>query len=246
MADAPGEQEVLQALLHDTRAVLLDFDGPVTALFGGASTAPAARRIKDAVRRIWGSLDADVEECDDSHGLLRRLRDMYDRPCPAPRSDTALKLAEAMVTRYEYEAVASARPTPLLADLVRALRGLGLPLVIVSNNADGPVREFLGRPGLPARFETVVGRDPRELRHLKPDPYPVDLAVRRLALPPSSCLLVGDQLTDLEAARSAGVRFLGFTHEEDRAARMRRHGADWVISSYAPLIDAARTCAATD
>ncbi|MGW1165403.1 hypothetical protein [Streptomyces sp. NPDC002550] len=66
------------------RAVLLDFDGPVTDLFGDESTAPVAHEIKDVVRGIWGGLDRDVEECDDSHGILRLLGNMSDRPAAHP------------------------------------------------------------------------------------------------------------------------------------------------------------------
>ncbi|MGW2417712.1 hypothetical protein ACWC0C_00390 [Streptomyces sp. NPDC001709] len=81
------ERVALRRLLLGAHAVLLDFDGPVTDLFGDESTAPVAHEIKDVVRGIWGDLDRDVEECDDSHGILRHLRNMSDRPAahPPPR-----------------------------------------------------------------------------------------------------------------------------------------------------------------
>ncbi|AWW38877.1 hypothetical protein ADL00_20880 [Streptomyces sp. AS58] len=233
------EQEVLQGLLADARAVLLDFDGPVTRLFGGAPTAHIAERIKGVVRREWGPLDPDVEECEDSHRILLRIRDMYDRPASAPRSPAPLKHADRIVTDYEYEAVVRAEPVPHFDRLVEALLGLRLALVIVSNNADGPVWEFLKRQGLQSKFEAVLGRDSSELRHMKPHPYAVRRAVEHLAIGAGECLLVGDQLTDLAAARAAGTRFLGHTWREHRAIRMREDGADWVVSSHLPVIDAA-------
>ncbi|GAA3139199.1 HAD family hydrolase [Streptomyces echinatus] len=243
MGSAVDQRAALQRLLADVRAVLLDFDGPVTDLFGDESTAPVARKIKTTVRALWGTLDADVQECDDSHGILRRLRDMYDRPAPGPRDPRALVAAEAIVTDYEYEAVKSAVPAPRVGRLIDALFDRKLPLVIVSNNADGPIWEFLKGERLQrqAKIDFVVGRDPFELRHMKPDPDPVYRAMEHLGLPGGSCLLVGDQLTDLEAARAAGALFLGYTQSPERAAEMLDLGADCVVSSHEPLIEAVKS-----
>ncbi|MGW2821540.1 HAD family hydrolase [Streptomyces sp. NPDC001443] len=239
MGDVLDRHETLQELLRRTRAVLFDFDGPVTKLFGDTSTAPVADRIKKMARAEWGPLDDDVEECDDSHDILRHLRDMYDRPSALPRDHRVLERAEAMVTECENEAVKKAEPVPCFEDLVPALRRLNHRLAVVSNNSDGPVWEFLKGVNLQSEFVTVVGRDPLELRHMKPDPYCVTQAVAHLRLPPSSCLLIGDQLTDLEAARRAGTRFLGYTGSESRAAEMRARGGSWVVRSHEPLLDAA-------
>ncbi|PAZ13253.1 HAD family hydrolase [Streptomyces sp. SA15] len=239
MGEAHDEQEALRRLLGRTQAVLLDFDGPVTALFKGTSTAHVADEIKDAVREMWGALDQDVEDCDDSHDLLQRVRDMYDRPRAAPRTGEALERAERIVTHHEFVAVKSARPVPHFAGLVKALQGLGMHLAIVSNNADGPILEFLKSLGLRSKFEAVAGRDPHDPRHMKPHPDSVNRAVEHLGLDPSDCLFVGDQLTDLEASLRAGTLFLGYTRSKKRAAEMRRRGADWVVSSHKPLISAA-------
>lgn len=240
MGDALDARGALRGLLEKADAVLLDFDGPVCDLFGEASTAPIAREIKDAVRSVWGpDLDQSVEDCDDSHGILRRVRDMYDQPSPVPRSRRALELAEEIVARYEDAAVDSARPAPDVARLVRALRRVDMRLAIVSNNAPGPVESYLERLGLRWEFAAVIGRDPHEPRHMKPDPDPVDRAVKSLGLPPSACILIGDQITDLEAAQAAGTRFIGYTQSQERAAEMRRRGAHEVVPSHEPLITAA-------
>ncbi|MGW1724801.1 HAD family hydrolase [Streptomyces sp. NPDC002306] len=234
------EQKTLRKLLREADAVLLDFDGPVTDLFGDTSTAPIAHEIKEMARAEWGALDDDVEACEDSHGILRHLRDMYDRPSTLPRDRRTLEQADAIVTRHEYDAAKSALAVPLFVELIDVLCELRLPLAIVSNNSDGPVWEFLKGMGLQSKFETVAGRDPHEFRHMKPDPYCVNQAVTHLRLPPSSCLLIGDQLTDLEAAHTAGTRFLGYTRSERRATEMRNRGGSWVVRSYAPLVDAAK------
>ncbi|MFJ2263946.1 HAD family hydrolase [Streptomyces sp. NPDC087844] len=246
MSETPDEQEALRQLLVRSRAVLLDFDGPVTALFGNTPTAPVAHEIKDAVRGAWGTLDPDVENCEDSHHVLRRVRDMFERPALFPRDRAALEQAEAIVTRYEHVAVRSATPTPDLGELLDVLLDLGMRLMIVSNNSDGPIWEYLKRLGLQSKFDAVLGRDPHELRHMKPDPDSVNRAVNHLKLPASACLLVGDQLSDLKAAQAAGTRFIGYTRSVERTAEMRKHGADWVVPSHEPLIGAARQLSAVN
>ncbi|MFF4254849.1 HAD family hydrolase [Streptomyces sp. NPDC001663] len=236
MDDALDEQQALRRLLESTQAVLLDFDGPVTDLFKDISTEPIADEIKGVVRRLWGALDQDVDDSKDSHGILQRLRDMYDRPSPAPRGREALKLAEDIVTRHESAAVETAAPTPHVTRLVTALRQLPRRLAIVGNNAAAPVRRFLELQGLQKEFEAVLGRDPNELRHMKPDPDCLNRAVEHLGLAPSECLFIGDQLTDLQASLAAGTRFLGYDPTTKRAPEMRRLGAVWVVQSHEPLI----------
>ncbi|MGC9382537.1 HAD family hydrolase [Streptomyces sp. MH13] len=236
--EATGSQARLLRAVGSARVVLFDFDGPVCDLFGGAATADVAEHVKQAARQHWGTLDPSVEECHDSHGILRPLRDMYERSVPKP-SARPLELAEAAVTAREWEAVRTAPPTDRLHTLVGLLLDLGMRLAVVSNNAEEPILAWLGRLGLGPKFDGVFGRSPHDARLMKPHPDCVHRALRHLAVPASDCLLVGDQLTDLEAARSAGTGFLGLTRHAERARRMRQGGADAVVPSYLPVVRAA-------
>ncbi|MFF4346600.1 HAD family hydrolase [Streptomyces sp. NPDC001530] len=240
MADALDDREALRSLLDSTQAVLFDFDGPVCDLFAGRPTTCVADKIKAETRRAWGALDQDVEDCHDAHGVLRRLREAWDRPAPTSRSCQPLEWAEAAVTMHEYAAVTSAEPAAGVVGCVDLLLDLGRRLMIVSDTAEGPVREYLERAGLEAKFEAVRGRDPHDARRVKPDPDCLIRSLNHLGLPPDSCLFIGDQLTDLMAARSASIRFLGYARDEERATAMRRAGADGVVASHAPVMDAAR------
>ncbi|GHC31022.1 hydrolase [Streptomyces vinaceusdrappus] len=224
--------------LWSVRAVLFDFDGPVCDLFAGSTTTDVAEQIKRTARRHWGPLDPSVEECGDSHGVLGPLREMYERSARG-LSALPLELAEAAVTALERRAVRTAVPTPHLHALVDLLLAHGKRLVVVSNNAEGPIRDCLGRLGLEPKFDGVFGRSPHDARLMKPHPDCVHRALRHLALPSSDCLLVGDQLTDLDAARSAGTGFLGLTRAAERARQMAERGADAVVSSYLPVLRAA-------
>ncbi|MEU3896428.1 HAD family hydrolase [Streptomyces sp. NPDC045251] len=243
MGEATDGTAALAALLRPVRAVLFDFDGPVCDLFRGASTAAVAARIKANTRRYWNSLDPDVATCSDSHGILRLLRAMYERPTATARDPRPLALAEEVVAAQEMEAVPSAVPAPGFTALLDVLGDIGVRTAVVSNNAEAPIRDYLSRRGTHDRFEAVCGRDPEDARRMKPHPDCVLRALARLSLPAGACLLVGDQVTDLKAARRAGTRFLGFTGDDVRAKEMRHLGADAVVSSHLPLVEAARTLA---
>jgi len=231
----------LRELLLDAHAVLLDFDGPLCALFGGRSTADIATEIKAAVRAEGGTLTPEVEGCTDSHGILRCLSDMYGEEAQTSHPCAPLELADSIVTCHEYAAVNSAVPTALVEEMTSALLNRGKRLVIVSNNAEGPVWEYLKRRGLQSRFTAVCGRDTGKPHHMKPHPHSVLRALESLNnLAPAKALMVGDQLTDLHAAQAAQVPFLGFTQDPALRQRMVDEGADHVVASHAPVIEAVR------
>ncbi|WP_200306699.1 HAD family hydrolase [Streptomyces adelaidensis] len=229
----------LRTLLGETRAVLFDFDGPICDLFGGRSTAPIAQEIKAMARREWSVLDHVVEACEDSHGLLRILSEMLDRRGDSSLDPTALSTANDIVMRYEYDAVDSAVPAPGIHTLLDTLLGLGKRLVIVTNNAEGPVLRFLELHGMSGKFEVVCGRDPHEPRHMKPDPHLLHRALWSLGrMSPRDAVMVGDQLTDLQAARSAGVGFLGYSTDDEQSGNLSREGAHCVVHSHTQLVAA--------
>lgn len=230
----------LRRLVRDADAVLLDFDGPVCDLFGDVPTAHIAEEIKVMARLEWGALDRKVEDCDDSHGILQRLRDMLDGEAPAVRSRVPLGLANTIVTGHEYAAVNSAVQAPDVENLLDALLDLGKRLVIVSNNAEEPVWHYLKHAGL----EEVLRRPrPRSGRTTS------DEARSRRGAPRAERPGRAGSLPGPAGGRSAhrpaggqvaGVRFLGYTQDRKRLQQMKRNKADGVVSSHAPVIAAAR------
>ncbi|MGW7607013.1 HAD family hydrolase [Streptomyces sp. NPDC054766] len=236
-----SDEENLRRVLDDAEVVLLDFDGPVCDLFGRTPTAHIADEIKVVARNEWGALDRDVEDCDDSHGILHHLRNMLDGDAPVSRGRAPLVQANTILTRHEHAAVRSAVAAPYVDALLNVLHDLGKRLAIVSNNAEEPIRSYLEGKGLRSRFAAVCGRDPYEPHHMKPHPDVVHRALADLGCPkPSRALLVGDQLTDLRAARAAGVAFIGYTQDGKRRLRMAHEGAAAVVSSHTQLTSAAQ------
>ncbi len=121
-------------------------------------------------------------------------------------------LADRAVADYERDFAAQYRPAPFVGidHMLDRLRRSGLRLGLVTSNTAGNVAPALG-PAL-SRFEP----DARFYfdREAAPQPKSWWLAecVRRFGLTPDVCVYVGDQPADAQAARDAGLPFIGVTY----------------------------------
>ena len=79
----------------------------------------------------------------------------------------------------------------------------GLRWGIVTNKSTKLTRMVVKALGLEARTACVVCGDTTP--HLKPNPASLLYAAKELALAPQACVYLGDDLRDVQAARSAGM-----------------------------------------
>lgn len=229
VANAVPDRGLLQGLMARVTGIVLDFDGPMCLLFP-SGTAPQAEAIKQAVRADQGRIPLTMQGLRDSHAILQELR-----------QDTsgAAGMVADLVTEAEFRAVRTAQPTEYLHPLVARLAGQGTGLAIASNNDAGAIEDFLRRNDLIAPFRNrVFGRVSHALQKMKPDPYCVALACDSMGLAPRECLMVGDKISDLEAAQAAGTYFLGCTDDASEYDQMEKLGADAVVTSLAPVLNA--------
>jgi histidinol-phosphate phosphatase family protein len=110
------------------------------------------------------------------------------------------------------------RPVAGAAEALAALRRLGVPVGVVSNQS-GVARGLIGPADLSAvneRVEALLGpfdtwqvcvhRDEDGCGCRKPAPALIQAAARDLGVAPADCVMVGDIGADVQAARSAGAR----------------------------------------
>lgn len=124
------------------------------------------------------------------------------------------------------------RPNPEAAEVLRALRGMGVATSVATNTNRPLADRILEAQGLRTLLDAVSGAD--EAGAGKPDPAVVRLAAERAGARLEDCLFVGDSRFDEEAARRAPVPFVGF-----------RYGAGLRIGSLEALPGLARACART-
>lgn len=71
----------------------------------------------------------------------------------------------------------------------------------------------------------------------KPHPEPLRLALRKMELPPSACVYVGDAPQDVEMAQRAGVRAIGVLGPFPTEKRLRAACPEFLLSSIGELPD---------
>lgn len=113
------------------------------------------------------------------------------------------------------------------------LRGNGFKVGCVTNKAEAFTVPLLKDMGIYDKFDVVVSGDTTPKK--KPDPMPLLYAANQLGVKAEDCMMVGDSMHDVEAARNAGFQVAcvpyGYNHGQD----IREAGPDAVIDSLAEL-----------
>ena len=185
----PGSD--LDAIVSRTRHLLLDFDGPICSIFAGL---PAAT-IADRLRKLLGDhaqLPADIARTADPFEVFAYA---------ATLSEDLAARVEAEMTDLELAAVPTAAPTPYVHEVVTACQNSGRSVAVVSNNSARTVHAYLTRHGLDDRISLVIARTNHDPGLLKPSPHLITQAVDALDAEPGQCTLVGDSVTDVQAAQ---------------------------------------------
>jgi phosphoglycolate phosphatase len=215
----------LDTIISRTRHLLLDFDGPICSIFAGLPAATVADRL----RKLLG----DHAQLPDN---IARTPDPFEVFAYAATvsEDLAVRI-ETEMTDQELTAVATAVPTPYVHEVVTACQNSGRSVAIVSNNSDAAVHSYLARHGLDDRISLVVARTNHDPALLKPSPHLISQAVHALNVEPGECTLVGDSVTDIQAARLATVQSIGYANKPGKQERFKAAGAHAIIGSLADL-----------
>ena len=113
------------------------------------------------------------------------------------------------------------------------LRAAGYVLGSVTNKAAQFTVPLLKDLGIHDDFAVVVAGD--TLDKQKPDPAPLLYAAEHMGVKPGDCMMIGDSISDVKAARAAGFQIVcmpyGYNHGDD----IRDANPDAVIDSLAVL-----------
>ena len=228
-----GARRDLGALLRYARIILLDFDGPVCAVFAGAGDTTVATHLRtslDAAGYPTGGTD-DLGP----HSVLAYA---------ATLDQDAAHLVEGELAAAELDAIKTAAPTPGASDFLAACAETGRPVVMASNNNAEAITTYLDRHQLGQLVAHIEGRDPGDARRMKPNPWVIRQALSRVATSPGDAVLVGDAMTDVEAAHAAGVPVVGYANKPGKSARLQAAGADAIATDMHQLADAIRAAGA--
>ena len=202
------------------RAVVFDLDGVLADSFGVMRQAFTA-----AYREVVGEGEPPFEEYNRHLGryfpdIMRIMGLPLEMEEPFVRVST--QLAD-QVTMF-----AGVR------DLLRVLRDRGIATAVATGKAGWRARSLLDRLGVLPLFDYVLGGD--DVPRAKPAPDIVLRALDLLDVDAADAVMVGDAVTDLVAAKAAGVRAIAATWGETDEDALLAAGPDLVLREPADLI----------
>jgi len=194
------------------KAIVIDLDG--TLLHTAPELAESANRMLRDMGRAPVSQDLLMSYIGNGiHWLVKRALtgDMHAEP-DAALFDKALPIFE----RHYTELATKSQPFPNVVKGLDAIKAAGFRLGCITNKVERYTTPILKSAGLVSYFEIVVAGD--TLPEKKPHPLPLLHSAKFFGVPVDQLLLVGDSLSDAQAARAAGCPIIcvpyGYNHGE--------------------------------
>jgi phosphoglycolate phosphatase len=210
-----------KAILFDLDGTLVDSAPDITAavneLLAGRNLPPLS------LEQVKSMIGNGVRK------LVERAFAASGQPLPRGELDEANR---EMAPIYRRHLTRLTRPMPGAMEAVAQLHVAGVAMGVATNKPQVATRQILLHFGLIERLRVIVGGD--AVNHQKPAPDALLIALDRLGVGPSDALMVGDSVTDVMAARAAGMAVAlvrgGYT-----ADPVERLGADFICDTLLDL-----------
>lgn len=217
----------LARALRGRGPLILDFDGPVCSLFAGYPAATVAAAMRQLVVEQTGEPPpAEVAGTDPLQILA----------WSAGRAPATLAGAlEDLLCAAEFEAAGTATLTAGVVEVLSVATESGRRVGIASNNSAPAIRRALARFELSDRIAHVAGRPAGQPALMKPHPHVVTECATALGFAPALSPFVGDSLSDLVAARAAGLPVIALANRPAKKAPFREAAPDALVTSMAEI-----------
>ncbi|MGW4697221.1 HAD family hydrolase [Kitasatospora cineracea] len=212
--------------------LLFDFDGPVCDVFAGLPAPQVAHDLKELVASRQASARAEVEATDDPL-VVMSLAYKAD-PQLGAEIERALMAAEVAAVAVAGD------PTPGAVQSLQEARAAGRRVAVVSNNSAECVHAFLERHAIGHYVDHIVGRPVGQPDLMKPEPFSLHKAADLLGLQASECVMIGDSLSDIQAAHAAGTIVIGYANKPRKRPAFVEAGADCIVDGMAEIASALR------
>jgi 2-phosphoglycolate phosphatase len=179
------------------KAILFDLDGTF------ADTAPDLAAALNHVRGLHGlpPLPLETVRPQASHGSIGLLRLGFGIEPDAPEFN---KLRDMFLAHYTAHICDHTALFPGMAQLIDTLEQRGLPWGIVTNKPHRFTIPLMQALSYAERAACLISGD--TCARAKPYPDPLLKACEIMDIAPTSCIYLGDDLRDMEAAQAAGMR----------------------------------------
>ncbi|MCH5584557.1 HAD hydrolase-like protein [Shimazuella sp. AN120528] len=216
---------LLRELIESVRVVCFDFDGPICKLFHVYSAEEIADAMKRVIRRHGLSVNWREK---DPHAIYRYAAASW-------QNHPVFRELDALLTRTECLAALTAERTLLYRFFVEFLLKREKQTAITTNNSPKAVEVFSRRPdenSYPLFEGWIFGRTEETFDRMKPDPCILQTALETLHSAPKDALMIGNAVTDFQAAQRAGTAFLGYAQTDTEYVDLKKAGVSVIIPSY--------------
>jgi phosphoglycolate phosphatase len=195
----------LKGVLFDKDGTLIDFQltwGPAIHSVIHALAAGDAEKVRAQAERLH--LDLETRRFRATSPIIGGATSQYgmDWARALGRDDFA-SLRNEIDALAAVECLTSLTPVGEPAQVLRALKALGLKVGLATNDAEASARRHLDQLRLSGEMDFVAGYDSGH--GAKPAPGMVLAFAREIGAEPGQVALVGDTLHDLDSARAAGA-----------------------------------------
>ncbi|WP_342598837.1 pyrophosphatase PpaX [Psychrobacillus sp. FSL H8-0483] len=150
------------------------------------------------------------------HVLGERFPGKYDRDAVIPFLGPSLhetfdaidpSLTESLIASYrawnieQHDGMVT--PFDGVVETLHKLKEQGYKLAVVSTKRRGMIERGLRLMKCETLFDTIIGFD--DVKHTKPNPEPIELALNRLKVDKENALMIGDNFHDIVGGQRAGV-----------------------------------------
>ncbi|OHC24220.1 MAG: phosphoglycolate phosphatase [Pseudomonadales bacterium RIFCSPHIGHO2_12_FULL_40_16] len=214
------------------KAVLFDLDGTLID-----TAADFIRIIQDMCREKGVTVvDADLIRSQVSEGARAMVKLVY--PELAVEDPIFLAHRQRFLDTYGADIAVDTDLFSGMYPLIEKLENQEIPWGIVTNKPRWLSEALLNALNLTERCAVLVC--PEDVSQTKPDPEPMYLAAKHIAIAPEDCIYVGDHPRDIDAGRNAHMYtilaaygYLPFAHKDDLTAWQ----ADCIVKTVAELDD---------
>lgn len=186
-----------------TPLIIFDLDGTLL------HTAPD---LMDSLNHTIDSLGLEPVHYDDMTFLVGSgARVMISRALELRGASTAAhdedQLFDIFLDHYSASMPGASAPFPGLADALARIATAGMSMAVCTNKNEAMAQRLLELTGLRPLFAAVTGGDTFAVR--KPNAGHILGTIERAGADRSSAIMIGDSISDIAAAKAAGIPSIG-------------------------------------
>ena len=226
-------KKVWQDMTHEIRldyieAMLFDFEGTLVDFQWKLSEA-----IEETLEMLWNMGFTKDLILSRRYSTLMTEAVQVATEIGLPPDQVREKIG-CVYDRYDEDALTCWALRSGVKDFLNTIKAKGIRTGLVSNVGGKTLAKALPKLNLAEFFDVALSRN--DVMNLKPNPDGLNLAIEMLGICKDSCILLGDSLDDVNAARNAGIRIMIITDGENVKEDILASQPDHVIQSYEELL----------